>query len=115
MEAHQINYSLAICFALIGWCVRVTWYYFKFDSDTVKFDFFKFWEIYDKFIIVGFVSCIALAFLSDIIWSIVDAWVGMDKVPFDERFNIALGFLAIGILMFFEKKANTKFDGDNKG
>lgn len=113
MEPHTINYVLAITYALLGWVVRVTWYYFEYDSDTLPFSLHKWWDIYDKFIITGFVTCVALAFLSDIIWSVCDAWVMMDGTPFDERFNIAIGFLAIGILMFFEKKSKSKLN-DNK-
>lgn len=114
MEAQEIDYSSAIFFALIGWIVRVTMYYFKYDSDTEKFDFIKWWNIYDKFIIAGFVASIALSFLGDVLWSIIDSWVGMEGVPFDERFNIVTGFLAILILMFFDKKANSKAN-DNQG
>lgn len=108
MEAQEINFFAAIGYALIGWVVRVAWYYFHHDKDTTHFNFQEWWKIYDKFIILGFVGSIALAFLSDILWTIVDSWVSMEGTPFDERFNIVIGFLAIGILMFFDRKATSK-------
>lgn len=108
MEAQEINYWIAIPYALLGWAVRVCWYYFKYDKDTTSFDLRDWWRIYDKYIVLGFISCVALAFLSDLLWPIVDAWVSLDGSPFDERVNIVIGFLAIGILMFFDKKATSK-------
>ena len=113
MEDHVSNYPLAILFALVGWCLRVAWYYFHYDKDTTYFNLRAWWKIYDKFIILGFVGSIALAFLSDIIWTIIDSWVGMEGVPFDERFNIAIGFLAIAILMFFDRNATKANENNN--
>lgn len=113
MEAQEINYSSAIFFSLIGWIVRVTMYYFKFDSDTEKFNLRKFWDIYDRYIIAGFVASIALSFLGDVLWTFIDGWVGLDEHPFDERFNIITGFLAILIIMLFDRKANTKVNENN--
>lgn len=113
MEAQEINFALAIFYGLVGWLVRVTYYYFHYDKDTTSFSLREFWKVYDRYIIVGFSSCLALAFLSDIIWLAGRSYVGMGDVAFDERVNIFLGFLAILILMFFDRKAKTKFD-ENK-
>lgn len=110
MEAHEIDYSSAIFFSLIGWVVRVTMYYFKYDRDdgTEKFDFQKFWGVYRQYIIAGFVASIALSFLGDVLWGFIDGWVGLEGTPYDERFNIVTGFLAILIIMLFDRKATVK-------
>lgn len=109
MEALETDYSTAIFFALIGWLVRVTMYYFTYDSNTESFNFAHWWKIYDKYIIAGFVGSIALSFLGDVVWTMGAPMMGMGDIPYDERVNIPIGFLAIAILMFFDKKAKTKF------
>lgn len=114
METTGINYFLAISFALIGWFLRVVWYYFKFDSDTEVFNHKKFWLVYDKYIITGFVGAVVLALVSDIIWAQwFDDWVGMDGALYDERANIALGFIVLLILAIFDRKAKDKFENGN--
>lgn len=106
MEPYKLNYWLAISFALIGWALRVVWYYFKFDSDTESLNVKKFWMVYDKYIITGFAGAIVLAILSDVLWvQFLDSLVNLEGTPYDERYNIALGFLVVLILMFFDNKA----------
>lgn len=103
---HEINYWLAIGYMLIGWAVKVTMYYFQFDTDK-KFNFKKWWRIYDKYIILGFVGAIAFAFISDFVWyQLLDGLVGAEGTPYELRLNIVIGFLIIPILNRWEKKSN---------
>jgi uncharacterized membrane protein YuzA (DUF378 family) len=111
----EVNHFLAVAYALIGLCVRVSWYYFQFDNDNESFNGKKFWMIYDKYIILGFAGAVALALLSDMAWPMCDSWIGMEGQPFDERLNIIIGFLAVLLLMFFDRNAKKKFDETNKG
>lgn len=99
----EINYLLAIGFSLIGWAVRVSMYYFEFDTDR-KFNWKIFWRKYDKYIIVGFVGGVALSFVGDLVWNLIDGWFGAEGTPYDERFNILIGFVVIPILNTWKKK-----------
>src|SRR5690606_32563595 len=103
-----INYALAIVFILIGWSARVAKYYFEYDKDDTTSSLRGWWKIYDRYIIYGFIGCICLAFVSDIIWSWVDVWFAADGVPYDERVNIFIGFIVFGILALLDKKVKDK-------
>lgn len=101
-----INYLAAIGYALIGWIVQITVYYFQFDTDE-QFDRKKFWNVYDKYIILGFVSSLALALLGDFAWPTVTEKIGV-HIPYDERVNIILGGISVLIVMWFSRKAKEK-------
>ena len=103
-----INYFLAIGYALIGWVVQVTVYYFKFDTDE-PFDGVKFWRTYDKYIISGFVFSIAIALLGDFSWPQITQKFEFD-LPYDERVNILLGSISVLIVMYFSRNAHKKLD-----
>lgn len=106
MEHDTSFWLAAIGYMLIGWAVRVALYYFKFDTDK-KFNFKKWWRIYDKCIILGFVGSVAFAFIADLVWVYgLDGVLGMDGVPYEVRFNIIIGLLIIPILNRWEKKSN---------
>lgn len=90
----------------------MAFYYYQYDKDTTSFTLREFWKVYDRYIIAGFACCVAAAFLSDIIWNAGRSYVGMADVPFDERVNIVIGFIAIFLLMFVDKRIKTKIDGD---
>jgi len=104
----EINYFLAISYALVGWIVQVTVYYFKFDTDA-PFDKAKFWHAYDKYIILGFVGSIALALLGDFAWPTITEKLGVN-VTYDERVNIIIGAISVLIIMFFSRNAHKKLE-----
>lgn len=103
----EINYWLALGYALIGWVVQVTVYYFKFDTDE-PFDGRKFWRTYDKYIILGFVASLALALLGDFAWPTLNEYF-TTNLPYDERINIILGAISTLILLWISRKAEEKF------
>lgn len=97
---NEMNYFAAVGFALIGWFVQCTRFYFVWDTDK-RFNWKKFWRHYDKYIILGFVGAIALAFVGDLVWTyILSGWLDMEGTPYDERVNIFLGLL---VIPFFNK------------
>ncbi len=104
----KINYLLAIGYALIGWVVQITVYYFKFDTDEA-FDGAKFWRTYDKYIILGFVSSIAIALMGDFAWPSITQKLEF-ALPYDERVNILLGSISVLIVMYFSRNAHKKLD-----
>jgi hypothetical protein len=104
----EINYFLALGYALVGWLVQVTVYYFKFDTDG-PFDRSKFWNTYDKYIILGFVGSIALALLGDFAWPTVTEKLGL-SITYDERVNIIIGAVSVLIIMWFSRNAHKKLD-----
>lgn len=104
----DVNYFLAIGYALIGWVVQVVYYYFQFDTDE-GFDWRKFWRTYDKYIILGFVCSIAFALLGDFGWPTVTTYLGVD-LHYDERFSILLGIFSLLIFLFLSRKARKKFE-----
>ena len=104
----EINYFSAIGYALIGWVVQCTVYYFKFDTDEA-FDKAKFWRTYDKYIILGFVSSIAIALMGDFAWPTVTEKLGFNFV-YDERVNIILGTVSVLVVMWFSRNAHKKLD-----
>lgn len=104
----EINYFAAIGYALIGWVVQVTVYYFQFDTDE-PFDRGKFWRTYDKFIILGFVGSIAIALLGDFAWPTITEYFGV-TIQYDERVNIILGGISVLIVMWFSRKVKEKLN-----
>jgi hypothetical protein len=104
----QINYFAAAGYALIGWLVQVTIYYFQFDTDA-PFDRKMFWRVYDKYIILGFVASLAIALLGDFAWPTLNEYL-TTNLPYDERINIILGSFSTLILLFISRKAKEKFD-----
>ena len=104
----KINYLLALGYALIGWVVQCTTYYFQFDTDQV-FDKVKFWRTYDKYIILGFVSSIAVALLGDFAWPTVNEKFGT-AFKYDERVNIIFGLISVLIVMWFSRNAKKKLE-----
>jgi hypothetical protein len=105
----EINYFLAIGYALIGWLVQVTVYYFQFDTDEA-FDRVKFWRMYDKYIVLGFVSSIAIALLGDFAWPSVVEKFGW-AIEYDERVNIILGGVSVLVIMWFSRNVKKKLEG----
>jgi hypothetical protein len=104
----DINYLLAIGYALIGWIGQVTYYYFQFDTDEAL-DRLKFWRVYDKYIILGFVSAITLSLLGDFGWADITAFLRIN-VQYDERVNIFIGLLSSLIILFISRKAKEKLN-----
>lgn len=103
----QINYWLALGYALIGWAVQVVVYYFKFDTDE-PFDGKKFWRIYDKYIILGFTTALAIALLGDFAWPTINEYFTVN-LPYDERVNIILGAFSCLIFLYVSRNAHEKF------
>ncbi len=104
----DINYFAAIGYALIGWVVQVTVYYFKFDTDEA-FDKAKFWRTYDKYIILGLVSAIAIALMGDYGWEKISEKFNIG-LHYDERVNIPLGIVSCLIILWFSRNANKKLE-----
>lgn len=109
----HINFFLAAVYGLVGFVLRLAWYYWEYsnviDAKTpgAKFPWKRWWRIYDKYIILNLVACLALSLVSDWIWHFVEGWFfDAGTAPaFDERINIIIGFLAIAILYFINNKA----------
>lgn len=104
----KINYLLAIAYSLVGWCVQVTYYYFQFDTEEV-FDKVKFWRTYDKYIILGFVTSLAIALLGDFAWPTVNEKFGT-TFQYDERVNIIFGCISVLIIIWFSRNAKKKLE-----
>lgn len=102
----EINYYLAVLYALIGWVVQVTIYYFQFDTDE-PFDGKKFWRVYDKYIILGFVSSLAIALLGDFAWPTLNEYFTVN-LEYDERINIPLGIVSSLVVLWFSRKVKER-------
>ena len=104
----KINYWLVIGYSLIGWVVQVGSYYFKFDTDD-KFDKVKFWRTYDKYIILGLISAIALGLLGDFGWPTITEKLNVN-IKYDERVGIITGAFSCLIFLFASRNAHRKLE-----